>query len=72
MEESRKIRVFLDGKPINLFKGMKVKHILTHEMVEKIKEGSRIVVDEEGNERGLEGSLTDGEHLKIEAIAKSP
>lgn len=72
MEESKKIRVFLDGKPIKLFRGMKVKHILSHETMQAIKQGELIVTDGEGHERGLEGSLTDGEHLKTRSTAKNP
>lgn len=72
MAESSKIKVFLDGKSIELFKGMKVKHILSHKIIQRIKEGNIVVTDEEGHERGLEGSLTDGEHLKTRIIAKNP
>ncbi len=65
MEESRRIKVYLNGKPVNIFKGMKVKHILSLEIQQEIKSGESIITDEEGNERGLEGSLSDGEKLRI-------
>ena len=72
MEESQRIKVYLNGNAIEVFKGMKVKHILTHTMVHDIRNGEIIITDVEGHERGLEGSLSDGEHLKIRVIGKSP
>lgn len=65
MEESRRIKVYLNGKPVHIFRGMKVKHILSLETLQEIKSGESIITDEEGNERGLEGSLSDGEKLHI-------
>lgn len=70
MEGSKRIKVFVNGKPVHIFRGMKVKHILSHETVRGIREGEFIVTDAERHERGLEGSLADGEHLKIWAIGK--
>jgi hypothetical protein len=72
MEESKRIKVYLNGNAIEVFKGMKVKHILTHTMVHDIRNGRIIITDKEGHERGLEGSLCDGEYLKIQAIGKIP
>lgn len=71
MEESKRIKAYLDEAPLSIFRGMKLKHILAHEVVEEIKEGSKIVVDEEGNERGLEGSITDGERLFLKVRKKT-
>ncbi len=65
MKESKKIKVYLDDKPISIFKGMKVKHVLSYEVLEEVKKGIKIITDEEGHERGLEGSLTDGEKIYI-------
>ena len=65
MEESKRIKVYLNGKPIVVFRGMKVKHILTQNTAKDVKNGTKIIMDGEGHERGLEGSLTDGEKLYI-------
>lgn len=64
MAGSEKIRVFLNGKEIETFRGMKVKHVLSYETVKAVREGKVIVTDGERHERGLEGTLTDGEYLK--------
>jgi hypothetical protein len=71
-EGSQKIRVFLNGEELETFRGMKVKHILPFATIRAISNGELMVTDEEGHERGLEGSLADGEHLKIRPIGKSP
>jgi hypothetical protein len=71
MEGSRRIKVYLDNSPLQVFRGMKLKHILSHELVEEIKRGITIVVDEEGNERGLEGSLTEGENFYLKSRKKT-
>jgi len=65
MEESKRIRVYVNEKPVYIFKGMKVKHILTQDMLKDIRNGVKIVTDGDGHERGLEGSLTNGEKLYI-------
>lgn len=70
MAGSRRIRVFLDGEEIETFRGMKVKHILSRRTLQRVKHGEIVVTDEEGHERGLEGSLSDGEHLKVKPAVK--
>jgi len=47
---------------------MKVKHILTQDMLKDIRNGTKIVTDGEGHECGLEGSLINGEKLYIKKI----
>jgi hypothetical protein len=69
-EGSQKIRVFLNGEELETFRGMKVKHILPFETIKAISKGELMVTDEEGHERGLEGSLTEGDHLQIHAVAE--
>ena len=64
-EESKKIKVYLNGKPVHIFRGMKVKHILNQNTLKEIRNGDKIVTDEDGHERGLEGSLTQGEKLLV-------
>jgi hypothetical protein len=71
MEGSQRIKVYLDGTPLQVFRGMKLKHILSHELVEGIKRGIKIVVDEEGNERGLEGTLAEGEKFSLKRRKKT-
>ena len=70
MEESKRIKVYVNGEPIYIFKGMKVKHILTQNMAKDVKNGTKIVMDGDGHERGLEGSLTNGEKLYIKERKK--
>jgi hypothetical protein len=50
---------------------MQVKHILSHEIIARIRNGNAIVTDGEGNERGLDGSLSDGDRLIIRSIKKN-
>ena len=70
-EESKKIKVYLNGKPVHIFRGMKVKHILNQNTLKEIRHGDKIVTDEDGHERGLEGSITEGEKLYIKGCQKS-
>ncbi len=65
MEESKRIKVYVNEKPVYIFKGMKVKHILTQDMLKDIRNGTKIVTDGEGHERGFEGSLSNGEKLYV-------
>lgn len=65
MEESKKIEVFLNGKSVTVFRGMKVKHILDVDTLRCVRKGTKKVIDENGNQRGLEGSLTEGDVLQI-------
>ena len=51
MEGLKRIKVYLNGKPVYLFKGMKVKHILTEEMLKDVRGGHKIVIDDDGHER---------------------
>lgn len=69
-EGSQKIRVFLNGEELETFRGMKVKHILPFKTIRAINNGELMVTDEEGHERGLEGSLAEGEHLQIHTVAE--
>ena len=71
MEESKKIKVYLNGKPVHIFRGMKVKHILNQNTLKEIRHGDKIVTDEDGHERGLEGSLTDEEKLFVKRFQKT-
>jgi hypothetical protein len=68
MEGSQRIKVFLNGEEIHVFKGMKVKHILSYDIISDIQNGDKMVVDDEGHERGIEGSLSEGEKVFIKKI----
>ncbi len=72
MAGSPKIKVFVNGRKIETFRGMRVKHILPHETVEAVRQGTAMVMDEEGHERGLEGSLNDGDRLRVHQASKKP
>jgi len=63
MEDSKRIRIYLDGKGISIFKGMKVKHILDIETIKRVEDGDMVITDADGHERGLQGSLSEGEKL---------
>ena len=67
MKESKKIKIYVNDKPVFIFKGMKVKHVFSYEVLQEVKKGTKIITDEEGHERGLEGSLTDGEKIYIKS-----
>ena len=65
MEESKRIKVYLNEKPIIVFRGMKLKHILDTELLNDVRAGIKYIVDEYGNKRGLEGNLENNEHFFI-------
>jgi hypothetical protein len=71
MVESKRIKVYLNGKPVHIFRGMKVKHILNQSTLKEIGKGDKIVTDEDGHERGLEGSLAEGEKLLVKRFKKT-
>jgi|GEM_PF-3128990 len=65
MEESKKIKVYLDGKEVLIFKGMKVKHILSTEVLNAVRKGGKYIVTSDGHNVGLEGNLSQGERFFI-------
>lgn len=61
-----KIRVFVDDKPVSLFRGMTVKHALIsldEDLYRAARDGEIVVTDEGGHRVGLDGSLLDGGRL---------
>jgi hypothetical protein len=60
------ITVFVNGEPVELFRGMKVKHALIaydNSLYKACLEGRAAVRDENGFVVGLEGALTEGAKL---------
>ena len=53
------MRVYVNDRPVDLLRGMTVKHALIHFGLLKEVEASKKVYDEWGNETGLEGALSD-------------
>jgi len=54
------MRVYVNGRPVDLMRGMTVKHALLQAGFPEEKEISRKVYDEWGNEMGLDGALSEG------------
>lgn len=59
------MKVFVNGKPVDLLPGMKVRHALVSSgLLRMISIGER-VYDEWGNELGLDGALTEGMRIYV-------
>lgn len=61
-----RMRVFVDGREVLLYRGMQVKHALIAcdcALYRAAVEGAVCVVDDNGCRVGLEGSLLDGAKL---------
>ena len=59
----RTVRVYLDGEEKELPVGMTVRHLLSSEERKRVDDGLLLIVDTHGNERGLDGALSDGVRL---------
>ncbi len=59
------MKVYVNDKPVDILPGMKVRHALIAAGLFEGKIKPRRVLDEWGNEVGLDGALTEG--LKIYA-----
>ena len=70
--EGEKITVYVDGRPVELFRGMKVRHALisVDQKLFKAVEESRITV-RDGNdyEIGLDGALANGSKIFLKQTA---
>jgi hypothetical protein len=60
---TKTVHVYLDGDEKELAIGMTVRHLLSTEERKRADEGDLTIVDEHGNERGLDGALGDGMRL---------
>jgi hypothetical protein len=61
--------VFVNGKPVEVFRGMSVKHALIaydYPVYRACAEGRAVVRDEHGFALGLEGALREGATLSID------
>lgn len=70
--EGGKIKVRVNGEPLTLHQGMRVKHALMafdQEIYEAVLEGRIRLVDADGFQVGLEGALSDGTSFTTEAVA---
>ena len=62
--------VHVNGKPVHLPPGTTVRHALLHEaLLEDILQRRRSVLDEWGNEVGLDGALSEGMRISTPGIA---
>lgn len=63
-----RITVYLDGNPIEIFRGMQLKHVLLakdYTLFKAATEGSIYLVDDKGFRVGLEGALSDNARFFI-------
>ncbi len=68
MIDSGKVRVFINGEEITVFRGLQVRHALlalNQELYEAAIEGRVVVRDEMGHVVGLEGALREGARLIV-------
>jgi hypothetical protein len=54
------MRVYVNDHPVELPRGMTVKHAIIHSGLLKEIESSKRIYDEWGNEVGLDGALEEG------------
>jgi hypothetical protein len=62
------IRVFVNGSPVLVYRGMKVKHALIardQTIYKACVDGRAVVEDSNGFSIGLEGSLTEGATIYV-------
>jgi len=61
------MRVYINNIPFDILPGMTVKHgLINSGLLKEIEQGKHIV-DEWGNELGLEGELTEGERIFLKS-----
>jgi hypothetical protein len=59
------MRVYVNGRAVDLFPGMTVRHALVGAGCPADLGGKKRVYDEWGNELGLEGALSDGMKIYV-------
>ncbi|MCX7965625.1 MAG: hypothetical protein N2596_03250 [Syntrophorhabdaceae bacterium] len=64
------MKVYVNGKPVELLPGMTVKHALISSGLIKEIEAGKKVYDEWGNEIGLDGALSEGVEIFVEKAKK--
>jgi hypothetical protein len=66
--DKEQISVFVNDRPVKIYRGMKVKHaLLAHDqtLLKEAEEGNLLVRDDQGFIVGLEGALHDGAKLYV-------
>ena len=67
-KKKERITVYVDGRPVQLYRGMRVRHALISiesGLCAAVEEGGISVTDENGFEVGLDGALEDGSRLAL-------
>ncbi len=59
------MRVYVNDRPVDLMRGMTVRHALLQAGFPKAMEASEKVYDEWGNEMGLDGALSEGMKIYV-------
>ncbi|MCX7918877.1 MAG: hypothetical protein N3A72_04560 [bacterium] len=67
----KKLLITLNNEIIFADPGQEVQHILSAHDLEACRNGTAIIVDQWGNEVGLEGALFSGEKLTVKYITNS-
>jgi hypothetical protein len=65
------ITVYVNDRPVNIYRGMKVKHALIsfdQTLYEAAEKGDIVIQDSHGFEVGLDGSLREGSKLFARSI----
>lgn len=67
-EKKERMTVYVDGRPVQLYRGMKVRHALLSiesGLCAAVEEGRISVTDANGFEVGLEGALENGSTIYL-------
>jgi hypothetical protein len=67
--EKNYIEVIWNNNPIKMRRASQVKHLLSEEELKLCRQGKAVVIDREGNETGLDGSLSNGMVLNLKILA---
>ncbi len=62
------LQVFVNDRPVSVYRGMQVKHALIavdHTLCKAVRKGELLIQDENGFTVGLEGALHDGAKLYL-------
>ena len=67
-KKKERITVYVDGRPVQMYRGMTVRHALVSiesSLCAAVEEGRISVTDANGFEVGLDGALEDGSKLAL-------
>lgn len=65
---NQRITVYIDGEPRRFFRGLKVRHAVSHEVAWRVDRAEATVQDGDGNQLDLDATLYDGERLYVKAL----